>query len=679
MAQRIIWGAGREDAFKDYLDREMQQALAARSAVERTWIRWLEQYRAPANRPLKSFPFEGAANFELPLTAIDVDQLYAKFFQTIHAPTNTWTLEPLNPGWEDAAKPLQDFLEWLDGAMLHMEQVNKRALLELVKLGTAIYKTGWLFERRTIKTYDDQGKTLRVERTISKPTVDHVRLADFLIPPYAYEIDPDLQGGAPWIAERFRRGIDALESIADSSEPYLPNYGLLAIQKLRQQMENRETDYDAAIQGMDYNKVGMAGQTLPFDTSTSTVPEPGKSSTFFVDNEVEWWQIHARFATQKAGGSQDDIVVEYHRPTRMMLRAIYQPYRHSKRPYDVARFFPGEGFYGIGVCEQKEMFQRSESDLFNTMHDNTLLSNAVGIAAKQGSNIGPGEPIYPGKIWITDGNPRDELMAFNLSQPYQGLVQIQGMVNELGKLRTGIGDLQSGNINALPSRTPATSVQAMLEEGARRPDLTLTNIRDCLSGVGLKTLQNVQQYLQQPGLGAGGEIYMDIMVKVLGPEAAAPALQALALSQDSIELGLGVMLTATSATANKELAKQNLMALVQLQTQIGPPILQALTQAMQAQGTPVGQAALDWAQGMVFLQKRVLEQSDIRNVHELVPTIPKDPGPPAGFPAPPPSPYGPAPAFPLLGGGGGPPQGPPGSSGMEALPSPAGAGGPGGI
>lgn len=673
MAQRVAWGTGREQAFMDWIDREINQAKSSRAALEATWRRYLEQYRAPANRPLKSFPFEGAANFELPITAIAVDQLYAKFIQTIHAPPNLWTLEPLNPEWDDAAKPLQDFLEWLDGTLLHMEQTNKRAILELIKLGTGIWKTGWLFENRTVTTYDDQGQRISVPRMQSRPTVDHVRLIDFLIPPYAYEIDPDLQGGAPWVAERFRRNIDALDSIADASEPYLPNYGKMAVQKLRQTMAQNTQDYDQTVQALDYTKTGGLTKNRDFDTSIDTSPEPGRSFTSTVNDEVEWWQIHARFATKSAGGSQDDIVVEYHQPTRSIIRAIYQPFRHGKRPYETARYFPGDGFYGIGVCEQEEMFQRSQSDLYNNMHDNTLLSNAVGIAAKMGSNIGPGEPIYPGKIWITDGNPRDELMSFQIGQPHTGIVQILGMTDELQKVRSGIGDLQSGNINALPSRTPATSVTQLLEEGARRPDLTLTNIRDALSTTGVRVLQLLQQYLNQPGLGAGGEIYADLMVRVLGVKNAAPVLSKIVLGQEGIEMGFGVKLTATSATANKELAKQNLMGLVQLQTQVSQPIIQLLTQAMQAMGTPVGQAALDMAQGLAFLQKRLLEQSDIRNTDELVPTIPKDPGQVTG---PLGGPFGPAPAFPMLPGGGGQVGGTPGAAGMGALQGAAGAGGP---
>ena len=220
--KRIKWGSGREAAFLDWIVPEITTAETARASLERRWRDWMEQYRAPANQPLKSFPWEGAANYVMPVTAIDVDQLYAKFIQTIHAPANLWTIEALNPNWTDAAKPIQDFMQWLDGAILKMEDVNKRALLEMVKFGTCVYKVDWHFERRNVWSYDENGGRIRAERTVSHPIVDHVRLTDFLMPAYSYAIQADDQGGAPWVAEKHRVRLAKLESIADASEPYMP-------------------------------------------------------------------------------------------------------------------------------------------------------------------------------------------------------------------------------------------------------------------------------------------------------------------------------------------------------------------------------------------------------------------------------------------------------------------------
>jgi len=381
-------------------------------------------------------------------------------------------------------------------------------------------------------------------------------------------------------------------------------------------------------------------------------------------NEIEIFEIHARFATQ--GTSEDDIVVEYHPQTRTIVRGTYLRYHHGKRPYSKAVYFPTEGFYGIGVCEQKEMFQAFISDLTNFQHDNVLLSNSLGIAAKSGSNIAAGEPIYPGKIWITDGNPREELMPFQLGSVYPSLPALIGSVEYTGRQRTGVSDLNSGNINTLPSRTPATTVQSLLEEGARRPDLTLKDLRKCLSEVGIRVIQLIQQHAQ-PGAKADGEKFLTASMSVLGDEAGMAVITKLGLPLQAAEYGIGVNLTATSATANKEVAKQSFMGLLQLQMQVAPAMTQLIMQAIQAWGTPVGQVALDSAQGLAYTMKRLFEQFDIRNLNELVPTLPKDPVQAIGDPLA---------ALQFLPPGSGMPQGAPGAPPMGGTPSPMGAGSP---
>ena len=88
----------------------------------------------------------------------------------------------------------------------------------------------------------------------------------------------------------------------------------------------------------------------------------------------------------------------------------------------------------------------------------------------------PSEPIYPGKIWITDGPPKDEFMPFQLSEIYPSLPATIQLIQQLGERRTGISDIQLGNMQNLPGRTPATTMLSLLQEGTRRPDLTLKDV-----------------------------------------------------------------------------------------------------------------------------------------------------------------------------------------------------------
>jgi len=624
----VKWNGNQEQLFKQYIHYELQIALQGRQSLERQWREWLTQYRAPAKQPLKRFPFEGAANYMLPVTATDVDQLYAKFMQTIHAPDNLWTLAPLNERWVDAAKPMQDFMEWLDHFVLKMWDVDKRVVMEMCKLGTGVYKHGWLYERRPYRTYDQTGRIVNGTRIRSQPFVDHVRLADLIIPTYSYHLQPDHQGGAPWIAERQRIDRHKFKWQFQSANPMLPKEDQDLLTLIENFYTRTQTIYDQKVQDLDYLK--HSTETLiDFDKSSSQESTANMGRANGPSQQVEIYEIHARFDT-KGDGSQDDVICWYHQPTMTVLRPIYNYFLHGQRPYDAIRYFPGEGFYGIGVCEQKEMFQKSQSELFNFTYDNVLLGNSIQIATKAGSNIVPGEPIYPSKIWITDGDPDKEFKPFTMGSTHANLPQLHELVATLGERRTGISDIQLGSIENLPGRTPAATMQSLLAEGSRRPDLTVKDMRyEGLSMVGLRVLQNCQQFLAMPSI-AGDTRVLQWATDVLGSPEGQAVTQKLSTPMENVESGVGVTLTATSGSANKDQMRQDLAGLLQLAGQLYPQFVQGAGVMMQSQpGTPVYEMAQDSLRGLTELFKRLLEQYDIRNPEELVPQM----APPTGAPA----------------------------------------------
>lgn len=619
-----MWGVGREAEFIAFIDNDLTQSRIARVNIDRQFRDWLSQYRTPSKPIHKTFPYEGASGYQLPLTAIDVDVMYARFMQTIHAPENLWTTEPLNEKWVDAAKPMQDFLTMLDTRLLRMFNVNKRVFLETVKLGTGIYKTGWRYEKRPVWTYDEYGKRIQATRLVSAPFVDHVHLTDFVMPAYAYAIEPDEQGGAPWVAERLRISVAKLRSMANATSPFLPNLNKDNVEFIAKFIEAERPPHDVRIQELDFERkprqettgTRLDGDAFDFDRERGTP----NGASIQRPKEVELWEIHARFPTRTTD-SEDDIVVWYHQPTRKIVRAVYQYYQHGKRPYNAIRYFPGDGFFGIGVCEQKEMFQTLGTDLMNFTIDNVLLANSRMIVAKAGANIAPGEPIYPYKVWLTEGDVQKDFGVFPMADIYQSLPMLSGMVQNLGERRTSVSDVQIGNMQSMPSRTPATSTLALLQEGSRRPDLTIRDMRaEGLSVVGTRILQLCQQYISSP-VDFDGKRWLEMTVDMLGmPEGAAVAAK-LRTPLEPVELGVGVQLTATSASANKETERQGRLALLQLAGQVTPQFLQLVQVAQQAQGTPLGEVALKAATGLQEMYRRTLESYDVRNIEEMLPLI----------------------------------------------------------
>lgn len=588
----------------------------------RTWIRYLELYNAPTKQPERNIPYQGAANFMLPTMASDADPMYAKFLQSLHATDNLWTTSALNERWVEANKPIQDFLTWLDGAILKMFNVNKRVVMEMTKLGTGIYKTGWSFEQRPVWTYGPDGTVQKMMRQRGVPFVDHVRLPDLVFPPRYYSLDPDEQGGAPIIWERLRISVDRLKWMATSASPLLPDIAkddLAAIIKFE---ETGVPDYDAAIQHNDYIRTA-SGAGVNFDTESRSgaVSNSGTPTAARTSREVELWEAHARFPTGE-NNSQDDIIGWYHKPTRRFVRDVYNFYHHGKRPYEVVRYFPGDGFYGIGMCQQTEVFQLAESDIFNFTWDNAFLANSRMIVAKAGANIAAGEPFWPGKVWITDGDVRQDFTSFAMADVYQSLPMIAGDLQAKRERRNGIGDLQAGQMQSLPSRTPATTTLSLLQEGNRRPDLTLKDMRySGLSAVGLRTLQNCQQFMTSPQ-DVGGQHLLRVAIEMLGQPEGTFAAEKFTMPAESVEMGIGCVITATSGSKNKETAKQDYLALMQVAGQTSQAMIQMAQVAMQFAGTPVAMLAEQAIGAQLELSKRLLEQYDITNIDRIIPETP---------------------------------------------------------
>ncbi len=636
--EAVQWSSPNDQQqLQQYLWYEVRRALDARQPLEGQWRRWLQQYMAPAKQATRDFPWIGASNFEMPSTGADVDEYFAEMMQSVHADPDLWVVQAMNPDWQAAAKPLQDFLAVADRTMLKMPKVNGKALLELCKLGTCVWEHGWDYSKRPVNKYDDAWNTVQVDQVVSKPFVDHIRLVDFLIPPDYYDIDPDAQFGAPWVAKRIYLTKEQLLTAAGDTQPAQPNIGLTDALKVINFEMAQQNPMDQKIQQLQYAKDASAQRDTDFLRTDDTNSASTGGGVGILRRKIELWEVHVRWThgqpdpttgeVAAKAQSPSDLVVLFHLPTYTIIRANYNPYLHGKRPFEKAVFFPTEGFYGIGLCEQGEVFQKMGSEFWNMMADNVTIGNAPMMGAKAGSNIAPGEPIFPSKFLITDGNPREELFPMQFGAgAYPGLVEILSMVDQQRVRRNGVGDLQRGNIGGLPGRTPATSVQAMLAEGKKRPDLVLKDVRTALGTIGLRMIQLFQQYIGTP-VEVDGKKYLAMAMETLGPLEGKHAVDKLQTPLQDAELGLGVQIAATSATANKDMQTQMLTGLLTLNIQIVPQLVQLAQAAQQGAGTLAGDIAGKGLTATLKLMERVYEQHDIHDAEELVPQPPEPMGP----------------------------------------------------
>lgn len=312
-----------------------------------------------------------------------------------------------------------------------------------------------------------------------------------------------------------------------------------------------------------------------------------------------------------------------------MLRTIYNPYMHGERPFEKVEYMPGFGFYGMGVAEIDEWAQRSVSRMLNSAVDAAFLSNSVMLSVPRGMGVDPDTPIYPGKLWYT--GPNEKVSPVQMGSPHPQLFQLVSGFMQWAEQRTSVSDLRQGDVSGLPSRTPASTVLQVLNEGNKRFDMVLSNMREgAYKRIGFRLLQNLIQ------ISRDDPRYIALAVQSLGEKDGSVVAEVLRGQVHTVEANFGIDLTATSSQANKENDKQATIFLAQQMAQMYPQLLQYAQLLAQASGDQqlvlaAVQAAMN---GTTELMRRLVETHDIQNPEKFIPQAaaaapPAPPGPAA--------------------------------------------------
>lgn len=515
-----------ESRLTEYLDHEISLAWQERDLLVEDWSQWQKDYWAKPTKKVNNFPFKRASNVVIPMTAIAVEAIMARMLTTIFSIKPFFSLRPRIAPWVPAAPEIEGWLQTQveDPDALDVDGFARESLLELVKLGTGVGKSG--YERDIRKTNVDLPDGSTMPRWIERrngPTLDYTPLANFLL--RLHEKDPQV---ATWVGE------DHL----DITWAQLKRHALSgrmnpeAIEKIKAWW-SQTNDIESAAQ--EYDTRRREQEHL----------EPSWKETF------SFQEIWISFDVD-GDGVDEEIVVDFHKDSRTLLSARYNWYKDAHRPYRIGVFIPVEGRWaGIGVGKQSEQFQALITTVHRQRLDAGTLANMGQIALKRTSGYGPDEPIFPGKMWFLE-NPSTDIAPFQLSNTQHfGQIQNEDAARQYADKRTGVNELILG----IPTqRTPptATSDLAKLAEGNKKFDMVLRNVRRWYSLLGLDILANYQQF------GSRGHSYL-----VRG-EKGEFVEQFLKMPQTDIRKGLYIELTVTDSITNKEVEQMKWMQLFQV-------------------------------------------------------------------------------------------------------------------
>jgi len=599
-----------------YLSSELDEALY----VHELKLEWIDEsnrlYLGDPISARKTFPWEGAANLVVPLVGITVDSIVARIINTIFAVQPFWSAQALIKDLEPVVNPLQDFMEWSRVNELQMYAQVRSWIVEVVKHGWAYLKVYWeSFTQRGFVI--QQGAARTKDRIVRRPQVQHVLLADIIC---QAGIEDELNQ-AEWMAHRIRLTDGQLrwrkhDKVYDEVDKMLAHKAEMT--PMEEKVLENELEKEAPKPRDKLNTLYEIYADLPLAGSDLPVP----------------------------------VMITYHHETKTIARCVYNPDVMGERPFKKGKFIDREGKRdGIGISRQLALIQDEISTLHNQQVDNATLANTRFFVGRRGV-VRNGTKVWPGRF-LTVPDPARDVITLPMADVYPSMRQLETSCLAYAERRSGVADYQLGReSNVLGNRATATGTLALIQEGNRRFDLNVRDVRDCLGSVGKKLLLLNAQF-RPSGMayfvkGADGELIENV----------------LNLPDEFIADGIGMELTASTATINREIEKQGLLAMMGTLTQYYQQLIQIGGIAMNPQTPPpIQQMAVQMADGARYLMSMIVQTYEIRAVDTLLPPSLADqlesdananaqqPGGPQGGPGPNQNGAGMGPAVGASGGG----------------------------
>ena len=512
-------------ALLQFLDEELNYAEGERQGFVRKLARWKVAYHAPLQTEPKHFPIFNSSNVTVEVIKEAVNTIAAQLVQATMTARPRWVFKDLALEWEPFVDDLEQFLDIQSDRDLQLPTHVIPWILETSKLGTGIMERGYAVESTRIFKSSPDGTRMYPKKVNKRdgPAVQHIPLDKFWI-----RFTEKTIQSARWVAKEMKFS----------------------------EMQLRQWEKDGKLH--DVEEIINRGETNIVDDVTSvqeqmedTVPSDREQYTLF--------EVWCTFDIDGKGPAE--LKLYYDKDLGRLYGEFFSPFEHGKRPFIKLGYFPVEDrFYDMGLCEMLEQNQVTISAITNRRADNATMANLKMIIKKKiVSGLKPGDPLYTGKV-IETNDPFRDIREFSLSDIYPSTVMEEQIAQTRGDRLAGVSEATSGG--AMPvSRTTASAQLALLQEQAKRIDLTVRSIREGLNEIGQHCLDMNFQF----GVNGKAVAWMGERGKVV--EAIFRIPRAL------LELGYGIRAQTPTSLQNRQVKRENKIALFNLLMQAHEKLL----------------------------------------------------------------------------------------------------------
>lgn len=566
--------------FRIWLRQWIESLNSEFSSKESEWQEQEKTYRAKSSGP-KSEPFEGACGDVVAVMAMAVDPVHARLDTGIFKSDPVFTIKPLKKSYIDLTDSVSQFIEFYQRHRLNLRRVTSPRLMELVKHGSMILKTVYDRETYPVQTYNANWKVVTQQVTrFSGPRVLGVSVGDFMFPAgYQYVQD------CPIVLERQRVLFNWLK-VAEAS-------GKLA--------------------NVDSIKGHGTLERTPVESERQLSANQIEANKEY-DLYYKVYEVWCDFDINN-DGLAERLVATYHYETNTFLQLRYNWYFHQRKPYTLIPYtVTNDSLHGIGLGEMTKTFQDSITQWHRMALDNGYLANIQMFISSKDSQIEDRVKMFAGRN-IKVNDPSKDLIPFRMGSPYPSTLTERQNLFGLAEKRSGISDYLTGRESPIVgSRATATSTLALIDEGTKRVEQVMENIRNGMAEV----IENCIYIWMQYGLD-------DLDNIVFGDDKVATDVRKFftSLTHENVNSAIAIDLTTTDAKSNRIARQQVQMSIIQVMMTFYEKFVQLGSNAIQAQMQAPAISALmaDVADSARRMFKDLLVQFEVPNPDAYIPEL----------------------------------------------------------
>ena len=498
------------------------------------------------------------SNFPILLGATFTDAITARIMNTSFAYKPTFTVEPTaNSAWTDIADSVEACVDFKVRTEMRLYEACRKAFFETCRLGTGAILAPWIVEEASYPS-----RHLFWTRNVTRKVKDgivaqYLPIRDLLYPPGYSDLDV-----LPWWARRMY---------------WTP---------MMLRVEDKRGYYDVDDAVFKHEE--------PFPQFTEEART--RAGEIGYPKRILGWEHWLKYDL-KEDGNVRRYVVTWHPATSSILRVEEDTY--PRWPLMLFRYGPRDyGMCGLGVIEMTLPFEKALYALYNLLVDNFKVATMQVLKGRKGiPGLTQDDKIYPLKLFLLD-NPETDLMAMPLGTSFALNPAILNAVWDLGERRAGVSDYALGCESPIVAgRATATGTLALIQEGQRRFDLTIHDVRTTMDELGNFVLAMMHQRLSP----RTAYMLMGERGRWLEQWLTFPAIPP--------QYAVRLISTMSSAAMNKEVEKSNAMLTFQILGQYYQRLVQLLQMLMApgVAGTPLGTTLINIAQAASKKCQKVLE------------------------------------------------------------------------